>query len=393
MPDLLRLETDDWTLRVWCRDISSAAYRLQKTLAARNALQQQSCMQFNPPLPKCKGAYSDENTFGFDSALQSLRLASPVFFENRPYEFEFEFTDDDESVEPRIYHRLRAVEDSFHYRKKSLRGTINTANDIGWFRLRLAYSKNGKLVEQAVSFEVLPTKMDMASDVQHILKVVDEQYPLWRFAFAQKTDYELAQSRKPHERFPLLWLAHFERLQKDLQKAIKQILNAPHTRLLPVEQHLRADQLKGKLSYKLEEKIAGNLQNGEYHRRYAINAKQLSLDTPENRFIKMVQVQCIKQLNRIGNAAIRNDRAPDQQRLSDSFYKSLEGWKQPLEQFLNRPLFCRSGRFHWNEQGIASAAPESRLRECVSYLAAIETVSRCVRTECQCIHENSRRAL
>jgi hypothetical protein len=345
MPDLLRLETSDWALRVWSKDISKAGDRLQKTLAERNAGQLQTAMQFNPPLPKCEGEYPDKTSFEFDSVLPCLTLSSPIFFENKPYEFEFEFTDIDEAIEPQIYHRLRAVEESFHYRKNSLRGTINTANDIGWFRLRLAYKKNGKPVEQAFSFEVLPTKMDMTRDVQNILQVVDEQYPLWRFAFAQKTEYELAQSRKPHERFPLLWLAHFKSLQSDLQKAVKQIINAPHTRLLPIERFKRADRLKGKLPYKLEEKITGHIQNGEYHHRYAINAKQLSVDTPENRFIKMVLVQCVKQLIRIGNDAKDNNKAPDQQRLSDSFYQSLENWKKPLEQFLNRPLFADVGDF------------------------------------------------
>ena len=47
------------------------------------------------------------------------------------------------------------------------------------------------------------------------------------FHLRKKTDQELAKSRKPHERFALLWLAHFERLREELQKGIQRICNAP----------------------------------------------------------------------------------------------------------------------------------------------------------------------
>jgi hypothetical protein len=43
-----------------------------------------------------------------------------------------------------------------------------------------------KEITQYLSFEVQPTKMAMATDLEGIHREVDEFYPLWRFSFAQK---------------------------------------------------------------------------------------------------------------------------------------------------------------------------------------------------------------
>jgi len=82
--------------------------------------------------------------------------------------------------------------------------------------------------------------MAMATDLEGIHLAMDEFYPLWRFSLVQKTEQELTKSRKPHERFALLWLAHFEKLRANLQKGIQRICNAPHTCLVPYVHHVLA---------------------------------------------------------------------------------------------------------------------------------------------------------
>ncbi|NOT84012.1 MAG: DUF2357 domain-containing protein [Methylococcaceae bacterium] len=333
MPELLRLETPDWNLVVWSKDVSQAQTLLAHTLNARSKALPLTRMRFDPIL----------HLTDWDSRETEWNLREPVFFENKLYEFDFQFLRN--SAEPSIKHRLKSIEDAFHFSGQSLRGSVNFGNDVGWFKLELHYQLNEKVHIQALAFEVLPTKMDLETDLSAIQQIIDTQYPLFRFSFAQKTEQELARSRKPHERFPLLWLAQFEGLRLALEKGIKHILQAPHSRLLPQTRALRAEQLKGRFSTRLEESISAALVNGEAQKRYTLDAKILSVDTPENRFVKMVLIRCTRELSAFMARAKENDAAPENSRLSTAFFEQLNGWKVPLERYLKRPFFQEIGDY------------------------------------------------
>ena len=343
MPDVLSLQTPHFALTVWTKDVAKPQAMLKKTHAARGE-----------PLPQCKlifGPALAVTTFtpqnmSAAQPLEELDLTEPIFFENKLYEFEFKFSSEvDQAEPPAIIHRLRGVEEGFHYKHGSLRGSVNFGNDIGWFRLGVRYQVGKREVIQYLSFQVLPTKMAMETDLAGIHRVMDEFYPLWRFSFAQKTEQELAKSRKPHERFELLWLAHFTKLRHDLQRGIEQILRAPHSRLLPYEQHIRAERLRGRLSPRLEERVTTDTRYGEGHHHYPVTRGRLLVDTPENRFIKMILSKSIKDITRFGERARLNDQPPDRERVSPSFFDELERWKKPLEQLLMRPFFDEVGPF------------------------------------------------
>jgi hypothetical protein len=330
---------------VWAKDVEKPQTLLAKTYAARDMEMCAGSLRFSPALtllniiPPQVDARSEMPVTG-------LTLHEPVFFENKLYEFEFLFSDQVvQEGEPEIVHRLTGVEESFHYKNGALRGSINTGNDIGWFRLGVRYTLNGRKMTQYISFEVLPTKMVMGRDLEGIYKDIDALYPLWRFSFAQKTEQQLAKSRQPHEHFELLWLAHFEHLRKDMEEGVKLICRAPHSRLLPYTHAVRADRLRGCLPSKLEERVTTHIQNGEHHHRYQISSQRLSFDTPENQFIKMVLIRCGQGIARFIERARAGNQAPDRERLSASFFKELEGWKVPLDQLLNRPFFAEVGKF------------------------------------------------
>ena len=346
MPDVLTLKTAHFELTVWTKDIDKPQALLVKTHAVRGALSPLGTLRFNPallvehvipttPLPEVA------------KPITEWVLPKALFFENKQYEFEFLFFNgvNITTHSPVIIHRLSSIEEGFHYKRRSLRGSVNFGNDIGWFRLGLRYQIAGREVTQYLSFEVQPVKMAMAHDLEGIHSTIDAFYPLWRFSFVQKTDQELAKSRKPHERFPLLWLAHFQRLRTDLEKVIKRICNAPHTRLLPYQHHVRAERLRGRLSPKLEERVTGHLNKCETRHRYQITGQRLSLDTPENRFIKMVLIRCSQDITRFKKRAEQDSLSPERGRLSESFFAELDNWKRPLDQLLNRPLFAEVGTF------------------------------------------------
>ena len=336
MPELLNLETPDWRLIVWSKDISRSQELLRHTLEARHKDLPVTCLRFDPIL-HITDLNSRENKYRLPGA--------PVFFENKLYEFDFQFQVNRLVTDPVIKHRLKNIEDAFHYSGNSLRGSINFANHIGWFKLVLNYQLNAKEVVQAISFEVLPTKMDIETDLSKIHRDIDKVYPLLRFSFAQLTEQELTRSRKPHERFPLLWLSQFESLRLELEQGIKQILQSPHSRLLARTRNLRAEQLKGRLSPRLEAQVKSALVNHDIHKRYRLDSKVLSIDTPENRFIKMVLVRCTRELSAFIVRVKENDAAPENSRLSTSFFEQLKHWKTPLECYLKRPFFRDIGHY------------------------------------------------
>jgi hypothetical protein len=344
VPDVLTLKTPYFDLSVWTREIGNAQALLARTHAARNAVLPANPLRFNPAL-QIEGIELPAGVSLPAQPATELALPEPLFFENKQYEFEFLFRGTARAGAPSVVHRLNSIEEGFHYKSGSLRGSINFGNDIGWFRLGVRYTEDGREVIRYISFEVLPTKMAMVTDLETIHRDIDTYYPLWRFSFVRKTEQELAKSHKPHERFALLWLAHFEKLRGDLEKGVKRICNAPHTRLLPHERHVRAERLRGKMSPKLEERIAGHLGDGETQHRYRITAKRLSSDTPENRFVKMVLVRCGKDIARFAARARENNLTPDRERLSESFFEELARWKKPLDQLLNRPFFDEVGTF------------------------------------------------
>lgn len=336
MPEVLRIENDVWILSVWTKDAETPRKRLAATLDARGRQMPVATVRLSPPVT----ITSPESAVPQPTA--ELLLPKPVFFENRLYEFDFQFPAGTASLKSEIVHWRSNVQDAFHLSGNSLRGSINFGNDIGWFRLGLEF-KGG--VKQFLSFEVLPTKMDMAGDFNVINSDIDTVYPLWRFSFARKTEQELATSRKPHEHFPLLWLALFKSLRVELEEAVKLICRSPHARLLPQERFLRPDRLKGRLSSRLEEQVTEQCQNAELHRRHRVETRRLSVDTPENRFVKMVLTRCTRNLTNFITKARKSDSSPEQGRLSRTFFDELAGWKKPLEQRLAEPLFREVGDF------------------------------------------------
>lgn len=86
-------------------------------------------------------------------------------------------------------------------------------------------------------------------------------------------------------------------------------------------------------------------RNQEYDKRYKINNKKLSLDTPENRFIKMAVVKAKKQLHNFETTLRLHNQAPEKQRLSNSFLDELHSWQQPLQKILSQSFLKDVGNY------------------------------------------------
>jgi hypothetical protein len=343
MPELVSLQSEDFDLVIWSKDVERNRSRFARTLAARGKVPSKSLVRISPPIAE-KHSEAPQDEIPCEGE-------EPVFFENSQYDFEFVFSNSLKSSFhanlPRCEHRLRSVEESFHYssRTNSLRATINTGNDVGWFGFELVYQTGAKTRRHHFSFEIHPTKMDMASDLQVMNTAIDEAYPLWRFAFAEKTDHHMQAVKQPHPDFLLLWLSLFEQLQSDLERGLKHIVNAPHSRLVSQCRSTRMEGLKGRLGVRLEEDVGRRISDGETSRRFELNKKILSLDTPENRFIKQVTITAALKLSKIRSAAAGDKNSAAKKRTSESFLKKLESWHSSIAAYRRHPLFREVGRF------------------------------------------------
>ena len=330
MPVLLELNKSAWKLTVWSRDISAAQRQLDLTLKTRGGKRtpqeirvDTSDLDSTPPISIISNS--------------KIVLDAPIFFENKLYEFEFSF---DKSVaNPKVIHRLVLIEESFREVPNGLRGTINFGNDVGWFKFAIKYSQYGRILEEPIAFLVFPTKLDMLNDLNEINFSIDQIYPLWRFSLTQKTDQELEKSKKAHERFPLLWLALFQTLRIELLNNVRIVLNIPHSRLKVTTRTVKLDRIKGKLNPKLEVSISNALKGVDRQKKYNLEVKKLSLNTPENQFVLMVLRDCRKAIENFSRIAKRQNLTPENQRISDSFFDELHTWISTLDSRIVNPMF------------------------------------------------------
>lgn len=361
MECLFTLRSRGWILRIYANE-KTVQKRYRQLQATRAHHQQESgksglpagadsyeppVVRFSQPLSFIE-ADADGSPLDLpgDRALSSLVLPSPLLFENCFYEFEWEFlTGVDEGPNaPRLEHHLQRVCESFRFKSRGgsqeLLGGFNTGNEVGTLALPFSYqpkSATGKAarVHLTLWFEVYPVKLDIRRDLPLIHQVLDKTYPYWRFTLNSATSQQGGRSQRKAEPFPLLWLAHFEALHKELEGGIRQITNAPHSRLQTKTEYLLAARMKRPPRPKQAEQIRQDLDAG-IERRYRVERKQLTTDTPENRFIKFVLERTRRMLQQLTQQG-------DRTLLSDAFFNRLKEWRKPLEQALAHPLMREIG--------------------------------------------------
>lgn len=277
-----------------------------------------------------------------------VMLELPLFFENTQYQFEWIFFG--EVTDARLVHKSQRITQAFRFAEQRglvparLTGTINTGNDVGWLCLPLRYELDRKVHTQHIAFEVLPTKMALHQDLPAMYRAIDAIYPLWRFSMVEKTEQNVTSS-KQRGHFPLMWLANFALLRSRFEQALKIICASPHSRLQPAGTNANAARLKGSLSHSLVQQVKQDFANGRYDNRYPLEKKQLSVDTPENRFIKMAANHCKTVLAKFEEKIRKSNQAPNNQRLSDSFLDELHSWQKPLHHLLTQSFLKEVGAY------------------------------------------------
>jgi len=215
--------------------------------------------------------------------LNNYKSVWPVFFENTVYNIEIEFDEKyppDNHIDPYIKHELKEIVNQFNYRSSRLNGTLNFGNDIGKFQLNIVYSLNNKLQNFIFEFEVFPIKLDYKSDYPKLIESIQKAYPLLVLDFLKKTFSGSSIGQLNH---PFVWWHIFQQLYTHLLHEANLIISKPHNRLLKSISYLRREKLVY-LTPQLEEEFAEQRKNENHY--YQVSKKELSVDTPENRFIK-----------------------------------------------------------------------------------------------------------
>ena len=140
MEELFVLHTDAYKLIVSSKDPVASRRRLKRTLKSRQQMLPQAGVELSPPL-KLKSESEPQQCFALDA---------PCFFENKRYWFEFAFEQSyrNASIVPRIQHRLKEVEEAFEFSRhtNSIRGYLETKNDVGRFSFTLVFEAGGAVV-------------------------------------------------------------------------------------------------------------------------------------------------------------------------------------------------------------------------------------------------------
>ncbi|MDC5400405.1 restriction endonuclease-like protein [Acinetobacter baumannii] len=365
---LLNLVTSDFEFSIWVNDttLNSRQTVYDSTLNKRKvkdvlnaedkALKQEySILFFSQPLKINELKINEKITdIDISSVMSDIQLPSFLFFENVQYHFEWIFYQEVPLAE--IVHKNESLNQCFRFIKADgvsparITGTINTGNNIGWMRLPFKYEIGGQIFMNEFSFEVLPTKMDLHADLPVMYQDIDQAFPLWRFSLVEKTDQNASKSQNKGE-FPLMWLANFAQLRERFEQGLKIIAQAPHNRLQTQDVFLKADRIKGRINHRTNEKIKEDRVNKNYNKYYKIETKKISVDTPENRFIKFVIITAKKKLTlfektlRKNNDALIEDDKSGKQRLSNYFLNEINEWQRSLHKIASQSFFNSVGEY------------------------------------------------
>ena len=332
----IKLKHHDFTIYVSCDDILSPLKKLSHTYSQRDIekpAENEIAVLANDLKDEYKATFDDGQA-----------LEQPFFFENRLYWFEVELESHVTKHSATISHKHRLIEEAFYLNRKgnTLQAALNFGNDVGRCSFKLDYQTGDVSHSANIIFNIFATKMVVGQDLSLINQAIDNIYPLWRYSLSSKTTQQVSQLSRSTDKFELFWLAQFERLVEELQLGVKQIINAPHNRLQSLTKQQALDKVSKRLKPKQLEKAQQLIKAGIANPRISINYKKLSVDTPENRFIKMVINSASDNLNSL-ITAINTERKT---KVSESFILQLTTWQRSFSKVSKQQLWHEVGNFN-----------------------------------------------
>lgn len=216
-----------------------------------------------------------------------------------------------------------------------LNGVLDFSNQVGLFGFGIECDG----AREQIEWLVMPRKMDFESDYKALQKTIQMSYPSWLWSLKALTNADATKSREGHS-LDVIWLKLFQEVAEYYTTSIKIAIESPHQRLIEETQFLKADRIK-KIQGKMEERIAQGIKI-KPEKRYPISKKKLTVDTPENRWLKF-SLQRIQQ--RLGK--IQKTLAEDAKSYGVSTTASmwLQNFQDQFRTYLSNPFFHDIGSY------------------------------------------------
>lgn len=351
MPNVLLLKSHHWELLVWSKDISQPRHRLAVSLLKQGQSLPQTSITFCTPTLLTRALSLDVPLVVGSEKSTQLTLESPVFFADIQYEFEMTFKEVDanqEIVKPFITHQSRRINELFHFSCRhnipTLRGNVNFSDNVGWFCLPIHYFIDGQMEQLSIGFEVFTPHTIVEPVVPERPFAIEYFYPLWSEVLSNEGQHQDHGSLL--SAFCYLWLSEFEKLRDRFDYAVVQVLNEPHSLLVGLheEESATEEAMRPRHGFRTD------IKSGSFNRRLQSAQKILSLDTPENRFVKMVLNTVIEKLQSFSQVANLYQQSSPKVPIPDYFEQRLSMWLRPLERLAEHSLFSEVGVFAGLEQ-------------------------------------------
>lgn len=228
----------------------------------------------------------------------SYMVSEPVFYEQRVYEIVAEWTGDGEIQfwhdNPNIRNKITRIASR---KSKIYSGVINFGSDIGFSDIEILH--NGSSYFKC-AVEVFPSKISYKDDYQALLNDVTSEIYNLSFDFLKKT-YSSYRQGSTAQSSPVEFFAVIRKIFRSFLKSIDYIIAHPQHSLKTTYQIQQAHKIKRTDSRTLRwlEKHPENLHKTAD--RFLVTKalspnKEITYDTPENRFVKQILFSTIRRL-------------------------------------------------------------------------------------------------
>lgn len=265
----------------------------------------------------------------------------PRIFEQPTYFFDvtFEAGSGIEETSIGIRHRLEEISSKFYRKGLSLIGQLSFVNDPGRFRFEVEYKRGGTWHTIWAEFLVASTKMDVDTDYNTILKLIEQEQKNLIFSPYAKTVHDAGTQAKAKEvEEDKRWAVYFDAAFDEYEKALKRILHNPHQKMIDQRYSRRVGQVKRWTTSLVREyaRVKTDKVRLESY-RFESPEYEMTIDTPENRFVKYTLKGLAQSLKSAAEVIEKDER------YSDAFKKRMEKRVKDFQGYLQLPMIKRIG--------------------------------------------------
>ncbi len=269
----------------------------------------------------------------------------PVVYETNEHQISVKIRNCDPGSKVEIVHRSNDVVLGFYddedvEQGAKVIGNVDFLNNPGVFKLEFRFTKDGKIRTGFVTFDVVSPKLDTKDDYKSILRAVDEEYQNIIFRYLATT---FQQFQKGSVRNDQTWMQAFELVVEDYLRNVKRIIQNPNTKARSIVTYRHIDHIRNiSESVEREYQELRNKDSSLLETKYFRNQEyQLTVNTPENRFVKHTLFAIGNKLEKIFDKIL----ADSGDNVSDSYKRVINSYKDRIRKYQGNPFFYGVGRF------------------------------------------------